>query len=97
MVSKGQLDELYCWIVRGSQRKIVLKYLSDEPITAQELRKKINTNLPEGVKPLSLREMSRHLTSFAEKGLAQCMAPNAPYSKPYRLNKIGLSLKNYLA
>ena len=87
-------DNLYCWIMRGLQRKLVLKHLTEEPITAEELRKKINSKLPNGIKPLSLREMSRQLTSFTKQELAECLSPNAPYSRPYRLTKKGVTFKS---
>jgi len=56
----------YSWVNLGSQRREVMKLLPDKPIAAEELRRKINDK--DSMK-LSLREMSRHLTSFTEKGL----------------------------
>ena len=82
--------ELYRWIIGGSQRKLVLKNLTEEPETNQELRKRVNSKLPKDMKPLSLREMSRQLGSFVEKGLAECLSPESPYSRPYRISKKGL-------
>lgn len=81
--------ELYCWIIRGSQRRLVLSHLNGVPITAEELRRKINANLPPDMKPLSLREMSRQLTSFSDKKIIKCLSPHAPYNKPYILTKKG--------
>lgn len=75
----------------GSQRKEVIKLLLDNPITAEELRKKINekTSLK-----LSLREMSRHLTSFAEKGFVKCLNPNAPYNRLYIITSLGKKIRD---
>lgn len=77
----------------GSQRKEVIRLLSDNPITAEELRKKINekTNLK-----LSLREMSRHLTSFAEKGFVKCLNSNAPYNRLYLITNTGKKIRGKL-
>jgi hypothetical protein len=88
--------DLYCWIIRGSQRKTVLKHLTEIPITAQELRKQVNSELPKNTTPLSLREMSRQLTTFTDNKITECLSPDAPYSKPYKLTKKGIALKNEL-
>lgn len=83
----------YSWIIMGSQRKEVIKLLPDVPVTAEELRKKINdkTSLK-----LSLREMSRHLTSFAEKGFVKCLNPDAPYKRPYIITNLGKKIREDL-
>ena len=82
--------EEYGWIIRGSQRIEVIKFLPDKPITAECLRRGISSknNLR-----LSLREMSRHLTTFAKKNIVKCLTPNAPYGRLYELTKKGRELK----
>lgn len=80
----------YAWIMRGKQRKEVIKMLLDRPITAEVLRKEINEKT--GLK-LSLREMSRHLTSFARQGFVKCLTPDAPYGRLYVMTKIGKEMK----
>ncbi len=82
--------ELYGWIKRGSQRIIVLTHIPEKPITPEELRRQINDK--SSIK-LSLREMSRHLTSFAEKKITECLTPNVPYSKLYVLTQLGKKIK----
>lgn len=67
--------------------------LPDKPITAEELRKDINakTDLK-----LSLREMSRHLTSFAKQGFLKCLTPNEPYGRLYVLTEKGKKIKKLI-
>ena len=60
--------KVYAWIYKGKQRRLVIKELTDRPITAQEFRKRLNSKLQTSSQ-LSLREVSRHFTSFAEKGI----------------------------
>ena len=80
----------YAWINMGSQRKKVMKLLPDKPITAEELRKKINEK---SSLSLGLREMSRHLTSFAKQGFTKCLTPNAPYNRLYVITNKGKEIK----
>ena len=83
----------FSWIKKGRQRRIVIQELeNDEPITGVELRKKINQKIPEEPK-LSLREISRHMTTFKDKGLVKCLDEDAVYSRHYILTKKGLVIK----
>jgi DNA-binding transcriptional ArsR family regulator len=83
----------YSWVIMGSQRREVIKFLPDKPVTAEEIRKKINdkTSLK-----LSLREMSRHLTSFVKQGFTICLNPNSPYNRLYLLTNEGKKIKEEL-
>jgi len=74
----------------GSQRKEVMRLLPNKPFTGEEFRKKINekTSLR-----LSLREMSRHLTSFVKKGFAKCLNPDAPYNRLYLITNKGSKIR----
>ena len=83
----------YAWVNMGSQRKEVMKLLPDKPITAEQLRKKINEK---NSLKLSLREMSRHLTSFAEKGFVKCLNPDAPYNRLYIITNKGEKIRGNL-
>ena len=88
-MKKEEMWKQYAWAIRGRQRREVLKNLSERPITAEEFRKEVNakTSLK-----LSLREMSRHLTSFMKKGLVTCLSPEAPYGRPYVITSKGKKL-----
>ena len=81
----------YAWVKRGTQRKTVIKFLFDKPVTAEDFRKEVNakTDLK-----LSLREMSRHLTSFTKQGILDCLTPKAPYGRLYAMTKLGRRIKN---
>lgn len=85
---------LLYWILLGSQRRKVLKNFPEKPITAEELRKIINDKTP---LRLSLREISRHLTSFAEKGLIKCLNPDAPYNRYYSITAIGEKIRKQIS
>ena len=80
----------YAWINMGSQRKEVMGFLPDKPFTAENLRKKINEKIS---LKLSLREMSRHLKSFIERGILTCLNSSAPYNRLHVLTKKGKDLK----
>jgi hypothetical protein len=80
----------YGWIIRGSQRSKVIKMFPDKPITAETLRKEINSKTD---LKLSLREISRHLTSFTKQGLLKCLTPDAPYGRLYILTEKGKMMK----
>jgi len=83
----------YTWINMGSQRKEVMKLLPDKPIAAEELRKEINDK---SSLKLSLREMSRHLTSFVKKGFAKCLNSDAPYNRLYVITNSGKKIRDAL-
>jgi DNA-binding transcriptional ArsR family regulator len=93
MKKEQELWNKYSWAIMGSQRKEVIKFLPDKPITAEELRKKINekTSLK-----LSLREMSRHLTSFVEQEFTKCLNPDAPYNRLYLITDLGKKIREKL-
>ena len=80
----------YSWVNLGSQRREVVKFLTDKPIAAEELRRKVNDRKP---MKLSLREMSRHLTSFVGKGLMECLNPEAPYNRLYSITPLGKKIR----
>lgn len=80
--------ELYGWTRRGKQRRLVLSELRERPVTGQEFRKRLNAKLSVDSQ-LSLREVSRHFTSFAEKGLVKCLTSGQPYGKLYVLTDRG--------
>ena len=85
-----KIDKIVYWILIGKQRKCVFRNFPEKQITAEELRKIINTKTS---LKLSLREISRHFTSFAKKGLIKCLNPSAPYNKYYSMTSNGKKLK----
>jgi len=80
----------YGWIIRGRQRSKVIMMFPNTPITAETLRKEINSKTD---LKLSLREVSRHLTSFTKQGLLKCLTPDAPYCRLYILTEKGKMIK----
>ena len=81
----------YTWINMGSQRREVIKFLPENPITVGKLRIKINEK---SSLKLSLREMSRHLTSFVKWGFVKCLNPTAPYNRSYAITKKGKIIRD---
>lgn len=89
-MDKKELWENCGWILRGKQRKIVLLNLPKTPLSPESFRKGLNSTTD---LKLSLREMSRHLKSFQEKGIISCLTKNAPYGKLYQITPKGSKLK----
>ena len=84
--------KIYAWVVRGSQRKLAISYM-EKPMTVTELKKRINFNVKPPQKQLSLREVSRQLTSFEEQGLAKCLNPKDALGHIYQLTQKGMLLR----
>jgi len=95
MTEKDSFWREYGWITRGKQRTTVITELTDRPVTAQEFRKKLNAKLL-SKKQLSLREISRHFTSFTKKGLMKCLTPAEPYGRLYSLTERGTKIQKEL-
>lgn len=81
----------YAWVNMGSQRREVLRMLPNTPFTTEKFRDKINENSSLNI---SLREMSRHLNSFLNKGFLKCSNPKAPYNKLYSITEKGKKIKD---
>ncbi|MFH1636798.1 MAG: hypothetical protein ABIB71_00050 [Candidatus Woesearchaeota archaeon] len=83
----------YRWLKRGRQRILVIRDMEpNHPVTGEELRKKLNYAIKDRPK-LSLREISRHLTSFEKKGMVKCLDSDQPYGRHYILTKKGERIK----
>ena len=90
-MDKTKLWKDCVWVNMGSQRKEVMKLLPDRPLTVEELRKRINEK---NSLKLSLREMSRHLTSFVEKSFVKCLNPESPYNRSYVITEKGKKIRD---
>ncbi len=87
------IDKDLVWLLRGRQRKLVFAKLKTQ-FMPNSLRKEINKELQ---KPLSLREMSRHIGDFEQKKLVKCLNPRDPYSKIYFMSETGKKLQRKLS
>lgn len=76
MVNKQYWKD-YSFIMRGKQRRIVIKVI-DRPMTVTEIKKKAD---------LSLSETSRVLRRFKKKGLAECINPEDALGRVYQLTE----------
>lgn len=74
------------WFLRGSQRKKLFFNLPDSRFMPNKLRKKLSMKI-------SLREMSRHLKSFKEKGFVKCLNEEDPYNKIYIITEKGKKIR----
>jgi len=84
------LDRDIIWLLRGSQRKEVFLSLPDKEFMPNKLRKELNSKLKT---TLSLREMSRHLRDFENKGFLQCLNKEDPYNRIYVMTKRGKDIQ----
>ena len=82
-----ELLELYSWVVRGKQRRAVLKAL-DGLKTPTQVKEKTK---------LGLNNVSDILRSFAEKGVAVCVNEGEKVGRLYRLTKKGRYINEKLS
>ncbi len=75
--------ELYSWVMRGSQRRKILKALN-KPMLPTELKGKAG---------MSLTNVSKTLKSFEVKGIVQCLTPHNKTGKIYGLTERGKKLR----
>ncbi len=86
-------DKGLLWLLIGRQRRLVFSKLKAE-FMPNSLRKEINQEME---KPISLREMSRHMRNFEKRGLIRCLNKKDPYNKIYVLTERGVDLQENLS
>ncbi|MCX6749004.1 MAG: hypothetical protein NT076_05365 [Candidatus Pacearchaeota archaeon] len=86
-------DKNLIWLIRGAQRRLLFLNLPKDAFVSNKLRKELNEKLETS---LSLREMSRHLRDFEEKGFVQCINKTDPYNKIYSITNKGLKIQQKL-
>lgn len=92
-MSMQELDKDTIWVIRGAQRKVVFLNMPKDMFMPNKLRKELNAKLKAS---LSLREISRHLRGFEQKGLIKCSNHDDPYNKIYILSDKGKKLQESL-
>lgn len=75
--------DLYSWVMRGSQRRKVLKALN-KPRLPTELKNEAK---------MSLTNVSKTLKSFQGKGIVECLTPHNKTGKIYGLTKKGRKIR----
>ena len=78
--------EDYSWVIRGSQRKKILKAM-DKP--------KIPTQIKDATK-LSLNNVSDVLRAFRKRKLIQCANPKEKTGRIYKLTTKGMKVREQL-
>jgi len=95
----------YSHIIRGVQRKVILKYLN-KPMTPTELKDELRdferkrrvrkSKEIKIIRGLNFNNISRILRSFDKLGIVKCLTPNEKVGRIYVLTEKGEKLKKYL-
>ena len=80
------IDDL-SWLKRGKQRRDIIEFVRDKPITPSELAK---------ASGYSLNHASKVLNEFSRKGFAECLNPKAKTGRLYVLTPQGKKIQNKL-
>jgi len=80
------MEKDYSWVVRGKQRKKVIRVMS---------KPKIPTEIKEDSE-LSLNNVSDILRDFKEKKIAKCLNPRAKTGRIYELTPKGMRIREML-
>lgn len=88
---KSELN-LYSWVVRGKQRRAVLKAIKKEEMIPTEIYKEAKKINPK----MSLNTTSDILKEFREKKIVVCLNPKTKIGRLYQLTKIGKKLREKL-
>lgn len=78
-----KMDEDYSWVVRGKQRRKIIKVLG---------KPKIPTQIKEDTE-LSLNNVSDVLREFRRKKLVKCLNPREKTGRIYRLTPKGMKIR----
>ena len=80
---KKEEVKLYSWVVRGKQRRKIIKVM-DKPLMPSQIKRLTN---------LSLNNVSDILRLFVKKRIARCLNEKAKTGRFYVLTKKGKELK----
>lgn len=80
---------LYSWILRGSQRREIIKVMNDLKIPAQIFREAQQHN-----PKITRNSVSDVLRSFQEKSIARCLNPEEKKGRLYQLTANGQLIRN---
>lgn len=81
--------ELYSWILRGSQRREIIKVMEDIKIPAQIYKESAVLN-----PKITRNSVSDVLKVFTEKKIAKCINPNEKKGRLYELTLTGKMIQN---
>ncbi len=79
----GEIEKDYSWIIRGKQRKKIIKTMN---------KSKIPTQIKEETK-LSLNNVSDVLREFRKKKIAKCVNPEDKTGRLYQLTVKGMRIR----
>jgi predicted transcriptional regulator len=84
---KKDIAELVSFIIRGSNRSIILNSLSLEELTPSQIKKRTN---------LYLSHISRVIQELLDKKLIICINPSSPVVKFYAITKKGKEVVEFV-
>ncbi|GAF95619.1 unnamed protein product, partial [marine sediment metagenome] len=76
----------YSWVLRGKQRKLVVKHL-DKPKIPSQLKKDCD---------LAISHISKILKELVSKNIVECLTPKIHMGRIYRLTKKGEFIRKEL-
>lgn len=76
--------KLLSWILRGSQRRVLLKWINGKRIPAQIYEEAVKRN-----PKITRNSVSDVLRAFREKGLVKCLNPEESKGRIYSLTETG--------
>ena len=79
---------LYSWVVRGSQRREIVRFIDGKRIPAQIYQEASKRN-----PKITLNSVSDVLHAFREKGIAKCLNPEEKKGRVYVLTKKGKEIQ----
>ena len=86
-----KLLDLLSWVLRGSQRREIIKVMDKPKIPAQIYKEAIKHN-----PKITRNSVSDVLRSFVKKGLAKCINPKETKGRIYVLTKRGIEIRKMI-
>lgn len=80
------MEKYYSWVVRGKQRKKIIKVM-DKPKIPSQIKEETN---------LGLNNVSDILRDFRKKKIAECINPKEKTGRLYKLTQKGMKIKEML-
>lgn len=80
--------KLFAWVVRGSQRREVIRFIDGRRIPAQ-----IYTEATKRNQKITRNSVSDVLRAFVKQGLAKCINPEETKGRIYKLTQQGGLIK----
>lgn len=80
------MEKYYSWVVRGKQRKKIIRVM-DKPKIPSQIKEETN---------LGLNNVSDILREFRKKKIAECINPDEKTGRLYKLTTKGMKIREML-